>query len=232
MAAPPANQRGWGPGWPTDRRQDMARVTSHGVTVLVHKLIAPLVAELLDETVEGGYQLRPDECWGYASRPIRGTNTPSNHSWGLAVDLNSRTNPMGSTLVTDMPPWMTQLWKSRGFRWGGDYSGRKDAMHFEFMGTPADVGGTVDPGNGQPDDDFRGKVMAKPVLRRGSKGQDVRILQGLMIAHNAFADTGGHVDGDFGSATEAALRRWQARTGRLQADGICGPQTWAWLVGV
>jgi hypothetical protein len=34
---------------------------------------------------------------------------------------------------------MARLWNEFGFRWGGDYSSTKDWMHFEFMGTPADV---------------------------------------------------------------------------------------------
>jgi hypothetical protein len=32
-----------------------------------------------------------------------------------------------------MPSWMPDLWNEYGFRWGGDYSGSKDAMHYEFM---------------------------------------------------------------------------------------------------
>jgi hypothetical protein len=38
-----------------------------------------------------------------------------------------------------MPTWMPPLWNQFGFRWGGTYSSKKDAMHYEFMGTPADA---------------------------------------------------------------------------------------------
>jgi len=72
-------------------------------------------------------------CWGYSCRCISGSNNPSNHSWGLAVDINAPSNPYTSPLVTDMPGWMPDLWNAYGFRWGGDYSGSKDAMHYEFM---------------------------------------------------------------------------------------------------
>jgi hypothetical protein len=34
---------------------------------------------------------------------------------------------------------MPQLWESYGFRWGGNYSGSKDAMHYEFMGSVSDA---------------------------------------------------------------------------------------------
>lgn len=134
-----AEARGWGPGWPTQRYRDMVRVSGGGIVVSVHRLIAPLVAHLLDETTKRGYELRDGQCWGYACRAIAGTRRASNHSRGLAVDLNAPANPMGVGLVTDMPAWMPKLWEQWGFRWGGGYSGRKDAMHYEFTGTPADA---------------------------------------------------------------------------------------------
>lgn len=37
-------------------------------------------------------------------------------------------------------------------------------------------------------------------------------------------------DGDFGPTTEAALRRFQKESG-LVTDGVCGPKTWARLLG-
>jgi hypothetical protein len=132
-----ASARGWGPGWPhcqTDRLSTV--VVGGGVRLAVRREIAPIVAALCAETVSRGYRLRSGQCWGFACRSIRGRNVASNHSWGLAVDLNSLANPMGSRLVTDMPSWLPALWRAHGFRWGGDYSGRKDAMHFEYVRTP------------------------------------------------------------------------------------------------
>lgn len=141
-----ASTRGWGKGWPANRSKDLAKVLRGDVALWVHHRIAPIVAWLVNETERLSYQLvGKDEgppagwCWGYANRAIRGTSRPSNHSWGLAVDLNAPANPMGSELVTDMPASMVELWKAHGFAWGGDYAGRKDAMHFEFVGTPADA---------------------------------------------------------------------------------------------
>jgi hypothetical protein len=46
---------------------------------------------------------------------------------------------MGKHLITDMPAWMPDLWNAYGFRWGGDYINRPDAMHYEFMGSVADA---------------------------------------------------------------------------------------------
>lgn len=134
-----AEHRGWGKGFPVNRVRDMVPVQAGGVRVSVHRDIANIVAYLLNETVRRGYRLKPAECWGYANRPVKGTSEPSNHSWGLAVDLNAPSNPMADHLKTDMPPWLPALWKTFGFRWGGSYEGRKDPMHFEFMGTPEDA---------------------------------------------------------------------------------------------
>lgn len=136
-----AEARGWGPGWPTPRVKDMAWITVRGVTMPngVHKLIAPIVTMLLEETMRRGYALTPGWCWGYANRPISGSATASNHSWGLAVDLNAPTNPHRRPLTTDMPRWLPELWETWGFRWGGSYTGKPDAMHYEFMGSPTDA---------------------------------------------------------------------------------------------
>lgn len=60
-------------------------------------------------------------------------------------------------------------------------------------------------------------------LRRGSKGDDVKILQRTLNDHN-FGRL--NVDGDFGHLTEAAVKKYQSDRG-LVVDGIVGPATWA-----
>jgi hypothetical protein len=224
-----AEQRGWGPGWPADNRHAMRAVRSGGIALSVRAELAPLVAHLVTETVDRGYALRHGECWGFANRAIAGTNRPSNHSWGLAVDLNATTNPMGPDLVTDMPDWMVERWTSRGFRWGGHYRGRKDSMHFEYMGSPADLhaelAAIVDaPAPLDPPPDATPWPGPGPTLRRGARGPDVARLQERLNAHGAALA----VDGDFGPRTDAAVRAFQSAHG-LVVDGIVGPLTWGAL---
>lgn len=63
-------------------------------------------------------------------------------------------------------------------------------------------------------------------IRRGSTGHKVRKAQGIMAT-----DFGQKLtpDGNFGPATEAAVRNVQAFFG-LGVDGICGPKTWKILL--
>ncbi len=59
------------------------------------------------------------------------------------------------------------------------------------------------------------------MIRKGSKGEDVRKLQELL---------GITADGIFGSVTKAAVLAYQSANG-LKADGIVGPLTWGKLTG-
>lgn len=65
-------------------------------------------------------------------------------------------------------------------------------------------------------------VPNDPILRRGSKGDDVRELQKLLNVAT---------DGDFGPATERAVKAFQVGRG-LVSDGVVGPATWRALRGV
>lgn len=230
-----AQTRGWGPGWPTERNRDQVLVTRVGGTPVktwVHRGIAPLVAEGLRRTEdEIRYDVRM--LGGYCSRSIRGSRSPSNHSWGLAIDINWDKNPMVSgRLVTDMSAQMVAMWKSLGFAWGGDYRTRKDAMHFEFVGTPAQataltaaLGKSV-VGIGAPPPSSDG--VPRPVLRRGAKGSSVTLLQQSLNAPGS--KIGGDIDADgiFGGRTLGAVIAFQ-RSCQLMADGIVGARTWTAL---
>jgi len=67
----------------------------------------------------------------------------------------------------------------------------------------------------------------KPTLKRGSKGPEVKAVQEELIRRGY--DLGKYgADGDFGKATEAAVKKFQADNG-LKADGIVGQATYAAL---
>ena len=59
------------------------------------------------------------------------------------------------------------------------------------------------------------------ILRKGSKGVEVKELQGLLHLYQ---------DGIFGALTEEAVKEFQKANG-LYPDGIVGPKTWEKLKG-
>ena len=66
-------------------------------------------------------------------------------------------------------------------------------------------------------------------LSKGMDGNDVKTLQSALIANGFSCGTAG-ADGDFGNATDAALRKFQSKY-RLVVDGIAGNATWSKLLG-
>jgi hypothetical protein len=84
--------------------------------------------------------------WGYAERKIRGSSTTlSNHASGTALDVNATQWPLGSDPSVYLSAEQIAAVRRRlklyqgCIRWGGDYTGRKDPMHFEINRDQATV---------------------------------------------------------------------------------------------
>ena len=105
-------------------------------------------------------------------------------------------------------------------RINGGYNGLEDRIHHykEAMALLGEDGGDHDV-NEDDDDDI--DISEIGVLRKGSKGEGVKMMQEAL---------GISADGDFGPGTERALKAWQAANG-LVADGIAGPRTLGELLG-
>ena len=67
-----------------------------------------------------------------------------------------------------------------------------------------------------------------PTLARGAEGNNVVLLQSLLIAHGASVGRSG-ADGKFGANTENAVIQFQEWAG-LAITGICGADTWSALM--
>jgi hypothetical protein len=110
---------------------------AHGL--LVHRLIGPPVQAALSDVWNkcSQDQTQVDATgasdWGgcFNIRNIAGSNNWSNHSWACAVDLSPSTN--GFNMKPTIGNAVVAAFKAQGARWGGDYKGRKDPMHFEFV---------------------------------------------------------------------------------------------------
>lgn len=142
----PANERGWGPGAPNCQFDKMTALKVRGTPFPggVRREIVELTERLLLESLDRGYvpNLMDPGCWAFGCRMTKRsdgtlTNTPSNHSWGLAVDINAPRNPFNKNADHEIGPRMAELFKEYGFRWLGPPIG--DWMHFDFAGTPADA---------------------------------------------------------------------------------------------
>lgn len=76
-------------------------------------------------------------------------------------------------------------------------------------------------------------IVAKPVLKKGAKGAEVRILQ-TDLNTLGYRDASGkklEVDGSFGGKTEAAVKAFQKANG-LAVDGSYGPRTAAMMQSI
>ncbi|MCF6378390.1 M15 family metallopeptidase [Nocardioides KLBMP 9356] len=100
--------------------------------VTCHKDLFPQLRAALLEVQQTGLasEIHPGEYAGcYYPRFIANTTTLSNHSFGLALDLNVPSNGRGT--VGEMNRAVVAIFKKWGFAWGGDWR-YTDPMHFEL----------------------------------------------------------------------------------------------------
>ncbi len=70
-----------------------------------------------------------------------------------------------------------------------------------------------------------GYYYGEPTIKKGSTGSYVTRAQERLKFAKCYT---GSIDGIFGSATETAVKKFQAKVGIAQ-DGIIGFDTWSWL---
>jgi hypothetical protein len=100
--------------------------------VTCNRAMLPQLRAALQEVVDRGLagEINPGEYAGcYYPRFIAGSTKLSNHSFGLALDMNVPGNGRGT--VGEMDREVVSIFKKWGFAWGGDWS-YTDPMHFEL----------------------------------------------------------------------------------------------------
>src|SRR6266542_3216613 len=144
-----ASSRGWGGGWPQPRTDRIVTAVCgvNRIKLPVRTEIAALVQHLVTDLERQHGPFHPDQCWGFANRAIRGTEVPSNHSWGLAIDLDAPANPMTTNpraahTIGSSPAEMRARHGSRG---GGANAAPKDNMHSDFREPPASPAALLQP---------------------------------------------------------------------------------------
>jgi hypothetical protein len=101
-------------------------------SVTCHKDLFPQLRAALLEVQQRGLadEIDPRQYAGcYYPRFIADTTTLSNHSFGLALDLNVAGNGRGT--VGEIDRDVVAIFKTWGFAWGGDWRWT-DPMHFEL----------------------------------------------------------------------------------------------------
>lgn len=197
--------------------------------------------------------------WGYAKRQVRGATVASEHSAGVAVDFNAPKHGLGATgtfskaQVKAIHKILREL--DYSVRWGGDYAGRKDEMHFELVGGTAKLKKVADklragkkpnilpkpkPKAPQPsakatDKDLKiqQRLKAMGLYKRSTDGVNGKYqkaaVKAFQKAHNLVQG------GNWGDRTEAkyqdnvklqkALNLMKSTTPKLTVDGYLGKPT-------
>jgi hypothetical protein len=134
----------WGPDCATP--SELSRINFNGVWVTVNTRCVQAFNALAFVMAWHHYFPSGNDTGAYNCRAITGGTGLSLHSFGIALDINWNENPFSPTLVTDMPPAMVadcKAIRTNGgdvvFRWGGDYTTNKDAMHWEVVASPAEL---------------------------------------------------------------------------------------------
>lgn len=113
-----------------------ARITIDRITVPIWRAVESILAKYR-------YTIRRADTGAYNCRQITGGSGYSLHAYGIATDINWQSNPYSSRLITDFPPGAIREIEALNvagqpvLRWGGRYSGMRDAMHFEVIVPPS-----------------------------------------------------------------------------------------------
>lgn len=98
-----------------------------------HRLLVPVFQSVFKEIAARGLESKIysfDGC--YNPRKITGGTAMSFHGWAIALDINYEGNTYGDATPA-MDREVVKIFKAHNYRWGGDYSGNKDGMHFEYF---------------------------------------------------------------------------------------------------
>ena len=181
----------------------------------------------------------------YGVRMIRGGTRWSAHAFGAAQDMSYRNAPSREVIETEVIPFLIEnaealsiqrvhdYWAQRYWQVGRGWinrppGGKNDHLHIETNEAGWGDGRSVEERiSAAPP-----KPKERPTLRLGDFGADVKDMQTILRKLKYKNSTGKRLilaDGDFGKATDKAVRKFQTDRG-LVVDGICGKQTWGALL--
>lgn len=172
----------WGdPNSPTFAAENIVDLKlPDGKTIQVNKYAKLSFQGFLQDLAATGYDI--STVAGYNVREIAGTNTPSQHSWGNAIDINADQNPNrnDNVKITNLPDNISDLAAKWGLSWGGDWKTKKDTMHFEWTGVVTPAMAAAGGGRLELPQSTGPKLVNAPALKNGPlTGQmtDIQFLE-------------------------------------------------------
>jgi len=115
----------------------MSDAAGHSITrIPCHKLVADQLEAVLVELRDNAltHLINTfDGCWTARHMSWNPGRALSHHSWGIAVDVNTRRFPYGSKDKQDSR--LIGAFRRHGLEWGGNWSA-PDPMHFEVVALP------------------------------------------------------------------------------------------------
>lgn len=232
-------------GWPGITKSNDSRLVNHGV--ITGKVLKGDVFTVLDwaakEYEKHVEAIRRDWSWGWNYRSIRGALALSNHASATCEDWNAPRHPLGvhpsKTMSKAQISACREIASRTGgvLRWGGDYAGRKDTMHWEINRNAAAVKALADQIRGNVAPIGRPNPVTPPKsdpVWKGLSAKDTTNVQRYLrsTGHYRFA-----IDGKYQNETRNAVRAFQNDAikyggANFKADGEWGPLTQKWMVWV
>lgn len=182
-------------------------------------------------------EIKVSWSWGWAFRAIRGSVSGySNHASATAIDINAPAHPLGvrGTFSAAQIKIVNQILADLDgiLRWGENYSGRKDGMHFEVDASAAAVKKVANKiRKGQMPDQkptyvpnkakavHFGRVQEQFLIALGVDKGEVTQNNGVAIVQDALnrvlRNTKLEVDGMVGRDTLNAWGRWETLSGGI-----------------
>jgi hypothetical protein len=110
------------------------RKTNKFFRLQCHKTIKDNILEIFTEfknnSYDSAYEIRMIGSFMPRHKLWNPKKSLSIHSYGLAIDINWDTNPVGKR--GDMPDYVVDLFEKHGWTWGGRWKNPKDPMHWQY----------------------------------------------------------------------------------------------------
>ncbi len=150
-----------------EAKTKVVSVQFQGHTIEVNKLIKPLIEKINKEITaanipQSDFKSVQTGSWRYVRSPkinviddttcltTKGKIARSKHSYQVAIDINPTENEFcsigpdgkyyykGTLCKPTILSQVVTIFKNNDFRWGGDWTGAKDYMHFDWQGNIGD----------------------------------------------------------------------------------------------